>query len=236
MFVHDRARREGTRHGSGRANLRRGLSDPTMDDRRDVPEVRDKARSARYVARGSTGQHRGHAGSNGSAVVVLQCGSGALKFSGPIGAITRRYSPNGGEESRMQKRSELWKRYDAEVSRFAAIILPSAFVQEERLGGLWNVQVLKRPIVPMFGCVRRIFFDPPSPDKYEPFYNAWPMDHRGWMQFETKEDARDFYQFEMGNISSAEFSARNSAKNLAPWSGKTIHLDNSGNFIHPQTG
>ena len=85
---------------------------------------------------------------------------------------------------------------------------PPAFVQEI-VPGLWSVQELV------------------TPPSGEPYYIGWPGDHRGWMRFESKEAARDFYKFATGKMSSEEF------KKLprAPYSGATIDLDDNGDFV-----
>ena len=123
-------------------------------------------------------------------------------------------------------RKEKWKKFDEHVARWnSRTDLAPAFVQEI-VNGLWAVQVLCHPSAPAFGLVHRLFLDPPSPTLFEPFYNGWPGDHRGWMRFESKVAARDFYRFASRRISFEEFQKLDHT----PSSNVRVDLDLDGNF------
>lgn len=126
----------------------------------------------------------------------------------------------------MSERRAKWAEYDAYVAAWYARKLAPAFVQECEVGGLWSVQVLvhrKRH----FGWWHRFFNDPPTDTNDEPFYNGWPGDHRGWMRFQTKEEARDFYKVDTGRITFDQYRLLGPKRGL---SGVTINLNDAGDF------
>lgn len=121
-------------------------------------------------------------------------------------------------------RKARWQEFDAGVEWWRSRKLAPAFLQEI-VDGLWCVQVLVEPR--SYGWLYRLFRDPPKGTfGREPFYNGWPGDHRGWMRFESKEAARDFYKFATGRISFEEYRERPHR----PLSNVTIDLDESGDF------
>src|SRR3990167_221735 len=122
-------------------------------------------------------------------------------------------------------RREQWHKFDNAVARWKAWKPAPAFVQEI-VTGLWCVQSLVQPQILEYGWLYRLVFSPPPHGDYEPFYNRWPGDHRGWLSFESKESARDFYRFSTGLISFKEYQSLPHA----PWSGFQIDLDETGNF------
>ena len=122
-------------------------------------------------------------------------------------------------------RRESWKKYDEQVAQDRNQKLPPAFIQEITVGGLWCVQVLCDRNE-NFGWLHRLLNDPPK-HASERFYNGWPGDHRGWMRFQTKEEARDFYRFCTKKISYDEFRSLD----RVDISAVRIDLDDDGNFI-----
>jgi len=119
-------------------------------------------------------------------------------------------------------RKELWRKFDAEIARVTAKKPAPAFIQEV-VKGLWSVQVLciddRR-----YGRYYRLFNDPP----YVPVsYYGWPGDHRGWMRFESKESARDFYRFATRRISMEQYQNLPHTES----SDVRIDLDDDGNFV-----
>lgn len=123
------------------------------------------------------------------------------------------------------KRADRWKKFydDAETrSRKHA----PAFIQEVVVG-LWSIQTLTYPRVPQHGWLYRLFNDPPSATDFEPFYNGWPGDHRGWMRFESKESARDFYKFATDRMSWEDYQNAPAP----PLSNVRINMDEHGDFV-----
>lgn len=127
----------------------------------------------------------------------------------------------------MSERREKWAAFDAKIESFKARNLAPAFVQEGVKGGLWQIQQLYRPPIPSVSSIHRIFLDPPNPQAYEPRYQPWPGGRRGWMCFETKEAARDFYKFDNDNMTLEDFCATDPR----PWSGRIINLDENGELV-----
>ena len=123
-------------------------------------------------------------------------------------------------------RQEKWKKYDEAVKNWQQREDAPAFVQEITVGGLWSVQKLWTPKQRDYSFWYRFFRNPPPPVTHEPFYNGWPGDHRGWMRFQSAEEARDFYRFAEGIISFEEYQQVDTGE----YSGKTIKLDDEGNF------
>lgn len=130
------------------------------------------------------------------------------------------------EIGRPLSRAERWERFALDVARLNKSECPNAFIQEI-VTGLWCVQVLRSRRIPRFGWLYRLLQDPPSPFDFAPYYDGWPGDHRGWMRFESKEAARDFYKFATGRISREEYDLLPHA----PLSDVRINLDHNGDFI-----
>lgn len=128
-------------------------------------------------------------------------------------------------------RKEKWEAFHQEVERLQHPDAVPAFIQEIT-PGLWSVQKLMRRRPPIHGMIHQMFNDPPRAQDFEPFYNGWPGDHRGWMRFESKESARDFYKFCEGLISFDEYRAIPKP----PLSYAQVDLDDRGDFVDQQTG
>ena len=124
---------------------------------------------------------------------------------------------------------DAWKEYDESISHYRGREFAPAFAQEDFVGGLWSIQYLVHGLIDkQFDQKYRENNLPPT--DWCPTYAAWPGDQRGWMKFQTKEDARDFYKFATNRISMKQYDELNKKKNRK-WSGKTIDMDENGDFI-----
>lgn len=139
-----------------------------------------------------------------------------------------RLGPTGGIPS-AQTRKAKWNAFDARYNEWIGRNLPPAFVCQTG-AHTWRIQYLIRPTPPRRGWLYRALFDPPYIGNAEPFYNGWPGDHRGWLSFETKECARDFYKLANRFIDFAAY--RNLPDTCEPFAGRghQIDLDEQGNF------
>lgn len=129
----------------------------------------------------------------------------------------------------MSERSEKWAEFYKSVRDLRQRDHVPAFIQEITVGGLWSVQKLVIPKEPRYPFWYRLFNDPPSKTPHEPFYNGWPGDHRGWMRFQSAEEARDFYRLCEKFLSFDEFRALPERPHR-PMSDVRIDLDEQGNF------
>lgn len=121
-------------------------------------------------------------------------------------------------------RAEKWQRHDEEVGQWRK--LAPAFIQEI-VTGLWSVQTLCRPPAAIYSNIYRRFMDPPAFPIGKPHYDGWPGDHRGWLRFESKEAARDFYKFATKLITFEEYQKLPHS----PLSFVRIDLDDNGDFV-----
>lgn len=124
-------------------------------------------------------------------------------------------------------RPKTWDEFDAIVERWKRYA--PAFVQEV-VKGLWCIQVLRRHDIPTFEQTWRARNNPPELGQFQPYYNGYPGDHRGWERFESKEAARDFYKYNEKLITFKEFCA---LPHGIP-SNVVINLDLKGDFIDPE--
>lgn len=129
--------------------------------------------------------------------------------------------------TRKKKWSEFFaRRAQWQARHFGRLAAAPAFVQEV-VKGLWAVQELVTPPLREYGTIHRMLCDPPDIDQSEPYYNGWPGDYRrGWMHFESKEAARDFYKFATRRITFEEFRKLPHA----PPSNVRIAMDARGDF------
>lgn len=125
-------------------------------------------------------------------------------------------------------RKEKWRAFFVEIERLQYREAAPAFVQEITRD-LWSVQKLIRRSPPAYGLMYQLFRDPPPACNFEAYYNGWPGDRRGWMRFESKESARDFFKFAEGMMSYSEYCSLP----RAPLSLVRIELDDDdrGSFV-----
>ena len=130
-------------------------------------------------------------------------------------------------------RKELWEKHDERVTHWKRRKLAPAMVQELEKGGTWWVLILVERYPPVFGKIYRMFKNPPEEIQWEPFYNDLKNKGGGDERFRTKEDARDFYQYQMGLLSFIEYLDKINERHKKEgrcWSNKIINLGPKGGF------
>jgi len=140
------------------------------------------------------------------------------------------YKPEIPHAPELMTRAQKWAEFDRIIDISEAA--PPAMVQELTVGGLWCIQKLVRSTRSVFSDNYRSNNDPPRDtiNHGEAYYDQWPGDHRGWMRFQTRDEAVTFYQFAEHFITFEEYCRRDKKEN----SQVSFALDETGNIIEQE--